>query len=202
METRKKIQIVALDLFAKKGFKSASVREIASLIGIKDSSLYFHYKNKQSILDSLVEDFINLSEGMMGVMYQLCDGLTEITDEDFYNVTKQYIQNYFMDDFIGKFIMVMTHERSHNAKMQEEYLKWCIEKPIEFQTIIMKKLQDIGYLKKYDTHYLALQYYSPIFLFFNQYLVHDGQENKELFLAKVMESSKKFLEVNKGSELI
>lgn len=198
METRKRIQIVALDLFSKKGFKSTSVREIAALIGIKDSSLYFHYKNKQDILDSLMLDFVNISEGMMGFMYQMCDGITEISDDDFYNVTNQYIQSYFMNEFIGKFIMVMTHERSHNAQLQVEYLKWCIEKPIEFQCLIMKKLQDIDYLKKSDTQYMALQYYSPIFLFFNQYLAHEyNKENQELFLAKVMDATKKFIEVNK-----
>ena len=44
--------------------------------------------------------------------------------------------------------MIMNHERSHNDQLREQYINWCIEKPLDFQTTVMKKLQDIGYLKK------------------------------------------------------
>lgn len=198
METKEMIQIAALNLFSKKGFSAASVRDIASAIGIKDSSLYFHYKNKQAILDSLINIFISISEEMMDFMNQMCDGITTITDVDFYNVTETYIQNYFMNEFIIKSIMVMNHERSQNEQLSKEYINWCIEKPIEFQITIIKKLQDIGYLKKLDTKYVALQYYSPIFLYFNQYMAHDyGEKNKSLFLNAVMEATKNFVNLYK-----
>ena len=55
METKELIQEAALDLFSRKGFDSSSVRDIAAQIGIKDSSLYFHFKSKQAILDSLID---------------------------------------------------------------------------------------------------------------------------------------------------
>lgn len=47
MDTKELILEVSLELFSEKGFNVASVRDIAKKIGIKDSSLYFHYKNKQ-----------------------------------------------------------------------------------------------------------------------------------------------------------
>lgn len=72
--------------------------------------------------------------------------------------------------------MIMTHERSHNKQLRKEYIKWCIDNPIEFQMTIIKILQDIGYLKKLDTRHIALEYYSPIFLYFDQNIKYDYGE--------------------------
>lgn len=194
METKEMIQEAALALFSQKGFDSSSVRDIAAKIGIKDSSLYFHYKNKQAILDSLTGKFITTSEQMMSLLNDVIGNITVINDEDFLAITEKYIQSYFMDKFIGRFIMVMNHERSHNEQLREQYICWCIKKPIAFQMTVMEKLQDIGYLKKFDPQHIALEYYTPIFFFFNQYMNHDyTDKDKEAFKNAVMTAVKNFI---------
>lgn len=201
METKEMIQLAALNLFSKKGFIATSVRDIASAIGIKDSSLYFHYKNKQAILESIITQFISISEKMMVLLNQLTDQITTITDADFHVVTQQYIENYFMNEFVSKSIMVMNHERSHNEKIRNLYISWCVEKPIEFQIIMIKKLEDIGYLKELDVKQVALAYYSPLFLFFNQYMTHDYDEkNKTLFLNAVKDATTCFMMIYKEEQ--
>ena len=57
METKETILKKALDMFAKSGYDSVSIRDIAKAVNIKESSIYYHFKNKQDILDSLVEKF-------------------------------------------------------------------------------------------------------------------------------------------------
>lgn len=194
METKEMIQEAALDLFSQKGFDSSSVRDIAAKIGIKDSSLYFHYKNKQTILDSLMDKFITTSEQMMSLLNDVIENITAIDDEDFFVITEQYIQSYFMDRFIGRFIMVMNHERSHNEQLREQYNYWCIKKPIEFQTRVIERLQKIGYLKGLDAQHIALEYYAPIFLLFNQYMNHNyTAQDKEAFKNAVMTATKNFI---------
>lgn len=198
MERKEMIQEAALDLFSQKGFDSSSVRDIAAKVGIKDSSLYFHFKNKQAILDSLMSKFIHISEQMMSLVSNGIENITVIDDENFYAVTEQYIRSYFMDRFIGRFIMVMNHERSHNEQLRKHYISWCIEKPIEFQMTVMKRLQDIGYLKSFDARHISLEYYAPIFLFFNQYMNHDYTDSdKEAFLNAVMTETKNFIKIYK-----
>jgi hypothetical protein len=99
--------------------------------------------------------------------------------------------------------MVLNHERSHNEQLKEQYIRWCIEKPIEFQSIVMKKLQDIGYLIKTDVIHIVLSYYAPIFLYFNQYMNHEYSErDKELFKESVMTATRNFLSVYKKNEEI
>ena len=42
--------------FSSKGFKATTVRDIAGSIGIKQSALYNHFKNKDAILETLIRD--------------------------------------------------------------------------------------------------------------------------------------------------
>ena len=46
MTTKERIIEEALTLFAEKGYQGTSVKNIADAVGIKDSSLYKHYKSK------------------------------------------------------------------------------------------------------------------------------------------------------------
>lgn len=55
MTTKEKILNAALTLFSEKGYNAVSVRHIAAEVGIKASSLYNHFENKQDILHELVE---------------------------------------------------------------------------------------------------------------------------------------------------
>ena len=47
--TKEKILKAARTLFSEHGYKGASVRKIASAVGIRESALYNHYKNKEEI---------------------------------------------------------------------------------------------------------------------------------------------------------
>lgn len=53
--TKEKILITALRLFAKDGYEAVSVSQIASELGITKGALYKHYKNKRDIFDSIFE---------------------------------------------------------------------------------------------------------------------------------------------------
>lgn len=58
VDTKEWIIETALDLFSKKGFEAVSVRDISGKIGIKESSLYYHFKNKQEIFEVIVDTCI------------------------------------------------------------------------------------------------------------------------------------------------
>jgi AcrR family transcriptional regulator len=55
--TRQRIQSVALELFAEQGYDKTSLREIAERLGVTKAALYYHFKSKEDIVNSLVEDF-------------------------------------------------------------------------------------------------------------------------------------------------
>jgi AcrR family transcriptional regulator len=54
--TRARIQQVALQLFTDNGYEATSLREIAEHLGVTKAALYYHFKTKDDIIDSLVAD--------------------------------------------------------------------------------------------------------------------------------------------------
>ena len=59
INNRDKIFDVSVDLFSKYGYDAVSIRRIAGEVGIKESSIYNHYKCKESILDAILEYYIS-----------------------------------------------------------------------------------------------------------------------------------------------
>ena len=54
--TPDRIQDVALELFTEQGYEATSLREIAERLGVTKAALYYHFKTKDDIVTSLVED--------------------------------------------------------------------------------------------------------------------------------------------------
>ncbi|GAB3157267.1 TetR family transcriptional regulator [Micromonospora sonneratiae] len=54
--TRSRIQAVALELFTEQGYEKTSLREIAERLGVTKAALYYHFKSKDEIVNSFVED--------------------------------------------------------------------------------------------------------------------------------------------------
>ena len=59
MTTKERIADEALTLFSTRGYKGTSVKNIAAAVGIKDSSLYKHFKSKKDIFDTIVTEMQN-----------------------------------------------------------------------------------------------------------------------------------------------
>ncbi|MEU8740501.1 TetR/AcrR family transcriptional regulator [Streptomyces halstedii] len=53
--TRQRIQDVAMELFADQGYDKTSLREIAERLDVTKAALYYHFKTKEDILNSLFE---------------------------------------------------------------------------------------------------------------------------------------------------
>jgi AcrR family transcriptional regulator len=195
METRDLILDVSLSLFAQSGYAATSVRDISKLVGVKDSSLYFHFASKQAIMDSLKERFVSTSAAAVGFIRQGIGSLNGMSADIFMSVTEGYMRSYFLEPFINRFIRVLLHEQSGSAELRELYLQWCIRKPVEFQAEFMEKLQDLRFLKRSDARHTAEAYYSPIFLYFHRYLADsEGFETqKERFMESVLKHAELFL---------
>ena len=56
--TREQIRTVALEMFAERGYDGTSLREIAERLGVTKAAVYYHFKTKEDILASLLEDFL------------------------------------------------------------------------------------------------------------------------------------------------
>jgi len=64
-DTRQRIQTVALELFAEQGYDKTSLREIAERLDFTKAALYYHFKSKEDIVASLVEDYFGQIDDMI-----------------------------------------------------------------------------------------------------------------------------------------
>ena len=56
--TKQRILTESEKLFAVKGFEGTGIEEIARKVGIRKSVIYYHFKNKEQILQTMLDDFV------------------------------------------------------------------------------------------------------------------------------------------------
>jgi AcrR family transcriptional regulator len=54
---RDELLVIAAELFASKGFRNTTVRDIADAAGILSGSLYHHFDSKESMVDEILRSF-------------------------------------------------------------------------------------------------------------------------------------------------
>jgi AcrR family transcriptional regulator len=57
-DTRERIIQVAFELFSEQGYDKTSLREIAERLGVTKAALYYHFKTKEDIVRSHVQDYL------------------------------------------------------------------------------------------------------------------------------------------------
>ena len=58
MSNKERIFDKSINLFSEFGYDRVSIRQMAKEVGIKESSIYNHYKSKESILDEILDYYI------------------------------------------------------------------------------------------------------------------------------------------------
>lgn len=70
-DTRARIKSVALELFTEQGYDKTSLREIAERLGVTKAALYYHFKSKEEIVDSITADQTGRIEKMAALAAEL-----------------------------------------------------------------------------------------------------------------------------------
>lgn len=183
--TKEKILEISLDMFSKQGYTAVSIRDICKQVGIKESSVYYHFQNKQSIFDELLNRF---AETANSIMSQLENGLTDGRNsfsEGINTVARYFFEQYLMDAFCNKVMRIMLIEQFNNDDVRKLYQEWLLDKPLNFQSKIFSALISMGVIPNGDSKYLAIKYYSPIYFYAQKWLFSGEmtEENKAAFCA-------------------
>ena len=119
MTTRERIVDEALTLFSIKGFKGTSVKNISDAVGIKDSSLYKHFKSKREIFDTIVLKMRKRMECMteqIGLpdeekLEEAAKFYGRITLEDLQEFSRKAFRFYLKDEYITRFCPLPNMEQ-------------------------------------------------------------------------------------------
>jgi AcrR family transcriptional regulator len=72
-KTKKKILTVAEKIFSAKGYDGTSIQDISSAAGVNKALIYYHFKNKQDIIDSLFEQTLHEMFDLLGTPAEQID---------------------------------------------------------------------------------------------------------------------------------
>lgn len=133
MSTKDRIMDVALHMFSERGYEAVSVRDICGEVGIKESTLYYHFKNKKDILDSLITKFKDHISGLLSHLDEIPktpSGKTKKKKSESSLIVDSYMMdNYLFDPFCNLMIRLMMIEQFHNEEMRALYEKTMFTDP-------------------------------------------------------------------------
>lgn len=166
MKTSKEnMLLVALRLFAQKGYEATSIFDIAHELQITKGAIYKHFKNKQDILDAIIskmeENDQRFAEQFIMPIHVL--SLEEL--EAYQKVTMKQVIDFSIamftywteDEFASLFRKMLIIEQYHDKKMNLLYQNYLGDGPYQYILDIFKTME----LKDYEEK--ALIFYGPMF---------------------------------------
>lgn len=161
-DTKERILDCAVELFAERGYEGVSVREIAAAVGIKASSLYKHYENKEAILESIFEQFraiMHSTHEYEDQMLQLPQGMSaaDLLKASFFAFRDLIFQPRLM-----KITRVINLEQARNEQVRSFFLQELVEKPLKELEETFSAMIVAGMLKAVDAKMLARTYHAYI----------------------------------------
>lgn len=199
-DTREKILMTALHLFAQDGYEAVSVSAIAGELHMTKGALYKHYKSKRDIFDSIVERMYQIDtersreHGVPQEKY-------EDAPESYGHTSMEQIQNFTIaqfvfwteDDFASNFRRMLTLEQYRSAEMAKLYHSCLTAGPVAYMEDIFREMMREGILKEADPNRLAATFYAPLYLLIS---MSDGACDREKSVALLQDHIARFFEQN------
>jgi len=167
--TKQKILDTALELFSTKGYKATTVRDIAGEIGIKQSALYNHFKNKDEILETLIENLTS-------------SAITNIFDDNSSKIAQKSSKSLFMgiattfkllcfDSENEALYRLLMQEMFRNEKVRVIYNEYFYQENVKKLSGILFNMMQEDIIKSSDPLLLAHEFFSPLFFYQMQVII-------------------------------
>ena len=159
-DTKERILAAALEMFSQKGYAGTNIRELTASLGLVKSSMYKHFRSKEEIWNTLLDELIAYYDAHFGSLEHLppvpdsLDGLVAMTAR--------------MTDFtIHDETIVMTRKMLSIEQFRDERARDLATKHFligltEMFTKIFEGMMEKGLLRRDDPAMLAFAYAAPI----------------------------------------
>ena len=201
-DTKEKILLAALRLFANDGYEAVSVSEIAGELGITKGALYKHYKNKKDIFDSIVKRMEEM-DFERAVEYEMpeeaaCDAADKYKDMPLDKIKKYAIaqfSHWTEEEFSSLFRKMLTVEQYRSREMLAMYHQYLGNGPLNYMKDIFEGMAE----NKLEAEQLAIEFYAPMYMLYG---IYDNAEDKRTVFGMLERHLDRFIEKIKiGSEL-
>lgn len=167
--TKTKILEVAIDLFSHNGYSGVSIREITREVGIKESSLYNHFKNKDEIITTIFEFFREEFSKTLPPVDQLDQILANSSTQEFFEQGFKNFKRHIDNPTNEKLWRILYIEHYRNPLAREIFLDEIIKKTLDFLETVFEKLISQDKIKPLSPTLLAAEYQYPVFAMLTEY---------------------------------
>ena len=203
-DTKEKILLTALRLFARDGYEAVSVSAIAGELGMTKGALYKHYKNKRDIFDHIVARMFQV-DAERSRQYEVPEEQFDRSPSAYEQVTMENIRRFTLaqfvfwteDEFASDFRKMLTLEQYRSAEMAELYSSCLVAGPVAYMEDIFREMISSGILNDADPKQLALAFYAPLFLLINMW---DQAGDRAALAAMLDDHIARFLQLNAAKD--
>jgi AcrR family transcriptional regulator len=189
-DTKEKILLTSLRLFARDGYEAVSVSTIAGALGITKAALYKHYKNKRDVFDSIVERMVQIDNNR-AKKYEVPEDTYDNAPAEYRNASLENIKAFTEaqyrfwteDEFACSFRRLLTLEQYRNPEMADLYQKCLAGGVVSYTEDLFREMIKEGVLVRASPKQLALEFYAPFYLLINISDISSGKEELAKLLA-------------------
>ena len=187
--TREQIMDAAIDLFAQKGYDAVSIREIARAVGIRESSIYNHYKGKEDIMDSITDYFITEMSRFTLDEVSMEDMLAQYGPEKYMDLAGRAYMEHIKGPRIEKIFRLISIELYRNERVRDFFRTTILAAPLQAWEQMFRRMMDLGYIRAYDAGLLAREFfYYCMYLYFEYFFIDYDKLEYETFVDSIMDS--------------
>ena len=170
--TKQEIFDAALELFSVQGYEATSISQLAEAVGIRKASLYSHFKNKQAILDALMQTTLEQYETHSIFSNADWDDPDfakgkEMTPEIAVEMLRGQVRYILHDPQISRARKMLTIEQFRNPQMAALQTKQNYADVMRYCTGLVRFLIRQGRLAGPDPEIMAAQLCLPISVWIN-----------------------------------
>ena len=194
--TKQEILDASLELFSVHGFEATSISQIADAVGIRKASLYSHFENKQSILDTLVKDVLEqYTEHSIFARadWEKSDVSLPLNSDEAENMIQNQIRYILHDPYVSKARKMLVIEQFQNSELAKLQTKQNYSDVMQYCTGLIKQLIRRGVLAEYDPEIMAAQLGLPVSVWIN--LCDREPEREQEIMELVEKHVRQFFEV-------
>ena len=162
-KTKDKILKHALKLFSSKGYKATTVRDIAGAVGIKQSALYNHFKNKDEILETLIS---NLTSSAIVTIFD------DKESQELHRQGKALLASigttFKLISFDGQneaLFKLLMQEIYRNERIREIYNEYFYQENVKKLSGLFFAMMQEDMIKSSDPLLLANEFFSSLFFY-------------------------------------
>ena len=188
MTTKERIAEEALTLFSTQGYDGTSVKEIGAAAGIRDSSIYKHYRSKREIVDAIVEQ-MRARMAQMSAALGLPQGndaeeaaavYGTLSPEGLQSLSRQVFLFYQKAPFVSRVWRLARMEQYRNTEIYEIYRDLFLEQSVAYLGSLFSEMIRQGAFRPADPRAMALNFYAPIYFLLCKYSGRPEQEKEAL----------------------